>query len=183
SRSGNPIYNVALLLQNFPGMVLSTPHLKGRPTPVDTGGALLDLRFIAEEANGQLSVTCEYRSDRFQSSAIERLLLGLNQCLEVLAGQPDTRVEEIALALDTPREPRVEPANRKTEAEPDLIAIAATFTAEPVQDALQFWIEKMGRPAWLKFPPYNQVFQQLLAPASLVGRNIHGLNVILIRME
>jgi amino acid adenylation domain-containing protein/FkbH-like protein len=180
SRDGYPLYNVAVLLQNFPGMVLSTPHLKGHPIPVDTGAALLDLRFVAEEAGGRLSVTCEYRSDRFQSTTIEWLLLGLNQCLEALAGRPETRVEDIAL---TPPEPKREPPKPQLPAEEDLIAVAATFTAEPVQDALQFWLRELGRAARLEFAPYNQVFQQLLDPASLLGRNIHGLNVVLIRME
>src|ERR1035438_9903031 len=63
------------------------------------------------------------------------------------------------------------------------IAIAATFTAEPVEEALAFWMEEIGRPGSIEFAPYNQVFQQLLDPNSLLGRNRQGINVVLLRVE
>ncbi|HKX63112.1 MAG TPA: HAD-IIIC family phosphatase, partial [Verrucomicrobiae bacterium] len=183
SRAGNPIYNVALLLQNFPPIVLATPHLKGRRTPVDTGAALLDLRFIAEEADKTVSVSCEYRPDRFQGSTIDRLLAGLTLCLETLAGQPATPVGEIKLDPELVAEPRRPEAQRNAGLEANVIAIAGTFTVEPVQDGLQFWLREIGLTARVEFAPYNQVFQQLLDPAGLFGRNAHGLNVVLVRME
>ena len=63
------------------------------------------------------------------------------------------------------------------------IAIAATFTAEPVKEALEFWMEEIGRKGLVEFAPYNQVFQQLLDPNSLLGRNRQGINVVLLRLE
>ena len=63
------------------------------------------------------------------------------------------------------------------------IAIAATFTAEPVEEALAFWIEEIERPGSIEFAPYNQVYQQLLDPNSLLGRNHQGINVVLLRLE
>jgi FkbH-like protein len=61
------------------------------------------------------------------------------------------------------------------------IALAATFTAEPVEPSINFWIEELGLPAKLQFAPYNQIFQQLLDPSSLLARNEGGFNVLLIR--
>src|SRR5436309_2806828 len=63
------------------------------------------------------------------------------------------------------------------------IAIAATFTAEPLADSLSFWSKKLGWNADLAFAPYNQVFQQLLDPTSLLSTNLEGINVILMRPE
>ena len=63
------------------------------------------------------------------------------------------------------------------------IAIAATFTADPVEEALAFWIEEIERPGSIEFAPYNQVYQQLLDPNSLLGRNHQGINVVLLRLE
>ena len=37
--------------------------------------------------------------------------------------------------------------------------------------------------AQIQFAPYNQIFQQLLDPASLSSGNTQGLNVVLVRME
>src|SRR5262249_12110058 len=38
-------------------------------------------------------------------------------------------------------------------------------------------------PAAIEFAPYNQVFQQLLDPRSLLSRNRRGLNIVLLRLE
>ena len=63
------------------------------------------------------------------------------------------------------------------------IVIAATFTAEPIQDSLAFWLEKSGNQAEICFAPYNQVFQQLLDPNSLFQKNTSGINIALLRFE
>ena len=63
------------------------------------------------------------------------------------------------------------------------IAISATFTAEPVSDALQFWLRELDYAYELRFAPFNQVFQQLLDPASLLCLNRDGVNVLLIRFD
>jgi FkbH-like protein len=63
------------------------------------------------------------------------------------------------------------------------IAVTATFTAEPMQEPLEFWMQELGFPCQIEFAPYNQVFQQLLDPASLLARNPVGLNVVLLRLE
>lgn len=67
--------------------------------------------------------------------------------------------------------------------ETQTIAIAATFTAEPIEDALAFWMQELGFSQRLEFAPYNQVFQQLLDPFSLFAQNQQGVNVILLRFE
>ncbi len=63
------------------------------------------------------------------------------------------------------------------------LAITATFTAEPIEESLGFWMQELNIPSNIAFAPYNQVFQQLLDPASLVSTNQHGINVVLVRFE
>ena len=63
------------------------------------------------------------------------------------------------------------------------IALTATFTAEPVAEPLSFWMNELDIPCVVKFGPYDQVFQQLLDPASILSTNQSGLNVVLIRLE
>ena len=63
------------------------------------------------------------------------------------------------------------------------IAIAATFTAEPLADSLRFWIDKLELPVTFQFADYNQVFQQLLDPTSALAGNKNGLNVLLLRLS
>ena len=63
------------------------------------------------------------------------------------------------------------------------IAVAASFTAEPVLGTLAFWMKELGLNAAIEFAPYNQVFQELLNPGSLLSQNHGGMNVILLRPE
>ncbi len=68
-----------------------------------------------------------------------------------------------------------------SQSEVQTIAIAATFTAEPVAASINFWMHELGIPSKIEFAPYNQVFQQLLDPSSLLSRNEQGVNVLLVR--
>ena len=63
------------------------------------------------------------------------------------------------------------------------LAIAASFTAEPLQQALRFLLDEAGLALEVQFAPYNQVFQELLSPTSLLASNVQGANVVLVRCE
>ncbi|HSG38856.1 MAG TPA: HAD-IIIC family phosphatase, partial [Thermoanaerobaculia bacterium] len=63
------------------------------------------------------------------------------------------------------------------------IALSATFTAEPLAEVLELWMKELDLPARVEVAPYHQVFQQLLDPGSLLSRNRHGANVVLVRFE
>ncbi|MEO0836383.1 MAG: FkbM family methyltransferase, partial [Cyanobacteria bacterium J06642_3] len=63
------------------------------------------------------------------------------------------------------------------------IAIAASFTAEPIEDSLSFWMEELNLKSEIEFAPYNQIFQELLNPGSSMSQNRDGVNVILLRLE
>ena len=63
------------------------------------------------------------------------------------------------------------------------IAITATFTAEPLERPLTFWLEELQIPARITFAPYNQVFQQLVDPSSLLATNRTGVNITLVCLE
>jgi FkbH-like protein/FkbM family methyltransferase len=63
------------------------------------------------------------------------------------------------------------------------VVVAATFTAEPVEDSLQFWGDYLEFPVQVSFALYNQVFQELLNPASQMRRNQEGVNVILLNLD
>ena len=65
----------------------------------------------------------------------------------------------------------------------DQILIAATFTAEPLLDTLEYWTGRLGYRASVEFAPYNQVFQQLLDTGSAFRKNGEGVNVVLLQLE
>jgi FkbH-like protein/FkbM family methyltransferase len=70
-----------------------------------------------------------------------------------------------------------------TEKAKKLIAIAATFTAELLEEPLGYWMRELGMQTAIEFAPYNQLFHQLLDPSSLFCENVEGVNVALLRLE
>ena len=63
------------------------------------------------------------------------------------------------------------------------VAIAATFSAEPLLQPLELVLGETGlRPA-LHLAPYHQLFQQLLSATSLLATHEGAANVLLIRLE
>ncbi len=63
------------------------------------------------------------------------------------------------------------------------VVVAATYTAEPIEGPLLFWLDELGFQGRVEFAPYNQILQQLLDPNSEFGRNARGINVVLVRLE
>jgi len=63
------------------------------------------------------------------------------------------------------------------------IAISATFYAEAIRPGLEFWIRELGLGYEVRFAGYNQVFQELLDPGGVFGRNRDGVNVVMVRAE
>ncbi len=63
------------------------------------------------------------------------------------------------------------------------IVVSATFTAEALDPSLNFWLHELGWDYQVRFAPYNQVFQQLLDPASLLARTRNGVCVVMVRWE
>ena len=51
------------------------------------------------------------------------------------------------------------------------LVIASNFTAEPLEDTLNFWGNHFGVQMYIEFAPYNQIFQQLLDTGSGFSRN------------
>jgi FkbH-like protein len=74
------------------------------------------------------------------------------------------------------------PPNSQIQTTPTL-AVAASFTAEPLGETLAFWMNELGLAYDIRFAPYNQLFQQILDPASLLAANRTGINVVLLRFE
>ncbi|MFJ9948568.1 SDR family NAD(P)-dependent oxidoreductase [Kitasatospora sp. NPDC091207] len=63
-----------------------------------------------------------------------------------------------------------------------VLAVAATFTTDPLRPVLEHWIDRLGLGLDVRLTPYGQVFQQLLDPASEFARNRQGCNVVLVRL-
>jgi len=174
----NPIYNVALLVQNYPAFAFRSEQVEARFLPLDTKVAFLDLRFVVTESAGSIVLECEANAELFDRSTAELLLAGFRDALDQMIAEPRRKLDDIRIPDALTKQAQGH-ASQRTQT----IAVAASFTAEPVKPALSFWMKRLGKPATVKFAPFNQIFQQLLDPASLLSGNKHGYNLILLRIE
>jgi amino acid adenylation domain-containing protein/FkbH-like protein len=175
----NPIFNVALLLQNYPRSISFAEDLQGEPFPVNTASTVLDLRFVADEGARSMNLMCEFNADLFNPSTIDDLLSGYRLLMEQFVSAPESPIS--ALVLPERLTAQAQAARARDKRNP--LAIAATFTSEPLEESLSFWMKTLHLPLQPEFAPYNQIFQELLNPDSLFSRNRDGINALLIRLE
>ncbi|MEO7028527.1 MAG: HAD-IIIC family phosphatase, partial [Acidobacteriaceae bacterium] len=173
----NPLFNVALLLQSFPAIAVTGRNFRAEDINFDAQTALLDLRFIATETATGLQVDCEYSTELFESATIDELFASFESVLIQMVDAPETAVAKIGISDDLARRG----AEHRRAKHRQTIAIAANFTAEPVEEALEFWMDELRTPSRIEFAPFDQVFQQLLDPGSLLGGNADGVNIVFIQ--
>ena len=127
---------------------------------------------------GAIVIECEANAELFERSTVDLLLTGFRDVLEQIVGEPTRKLEDFRVP-----DALIQQAQSRSNQTTQTIAVAASFTAEPVKPALRFWMKRLGVPAKIKFAPFNQIFQVLLDPASLLSGNTHGCNIILLRIE
>jgi acyl carrier protein len=174
----NPLFNVALLLQNFPAIARKGRCFEAEHLNLNAEVALLDLRFIAMETGDGLQVTCEYKTQLFKDDTIDTLLNSYSHVLKAIISDPDQPVAAIAL----PDSLLQQAAAARSREQTRVAVIAASFTAEPLEEPLSFLLNKVGMNYRVAFAPYHQLFQQLLDPASLL-RTSDELKIVLARFE
>ena len=163
---GQPLFDSLLVFENYP----SGSQLRG-----ESSLDVIDLRFVGGRTNypltflvlpgSTLQLRLIYDRERFDETTAGHLLDQLRTMLRDISAKPSQPVSSLPLLQAA------------------TLTIAATFTAEPIAESLAFWLHELDLPARVEFAPYNQVFQQLLDPASQLATNRHGLNVALIRCE
>lgn len=122
---------------------------------------------------GQMS----FRPGVFDLDTARELAESFIRILEAVVKRPDTPLASLELSAG------LESRARRVRArhEQQTIAVAATFTAEPVEQPLAWWFDLLGRPSRILFAPYGQVFQELLDPQSSLQR-AEGPVCVLLRL-
>ncbi len=139
----------------------------------------LDLYLNIYEVDEGLQLMLLYNTDIFNADTIEALVNSYCQILEQCVQSKEVRLSDLSLTEELATKAR---AAKDLDRQPS-IAIAATFTSEPVADTLAYWMEQLDLPYQIEFAPYNQVFQQLLSTNSLFAQNQQGINIVLVRLD
>src|ERR1035441_74678 len=97
TKNANPLFNVALMLQNFPLIAFSGRNFQVEFVNFDIQVALLDLRFVALETRDGLQLSCEYKSQLFNRQTIDVLLNAYVAVLQAVSSGPSQAIDAIAL--------------------------------------------------------------------------------------
>jgi thioester reductase-like protein/FkbH-like protein len=163
--SYNPLFQVMFSFLDEPDDDLDMAGVTLSLLPVESGVTDFDLFLAVAWQEGRLIGSLGYNTDLFEAETIRRMRRHFELLLESLVAEPDQKLSEIPLLRQ------------------QTIAVAATFTAEPVEESIAFWMRQLDIPSQVKFAPYNQVLQELLDPRSLLRTNRLGINVVLVRPE
>jgi amino acid adenylation domain-containing protein len=90
-----PIFQVALALQNFPQEKLELPGLTWTPIDVDPGTALFDLTLHLFETSNGLGGLFEYATDLFDRGTIERMAEHFRILLESIVAYPERSIQQV----------------------------------------------------------------------------------------
>ncbi|HEX3043686.1 MAG TPA: amino acid adenylation domain-containing protein, partial [Bacillota bacterium] len=184
--SRNPVFDTMLIFHNefetAPDQEID--GLKFSRYPLNTNTSTLDLKLdLFPLSNGGQLCRIEYNTGLFKAATIQKMFDHFVHILGKVTEEKVWKLSELTLFNETER--RELNAKRKLNAtrEPGLpVAVAATFTAEPITSYLKWWSVRFQEPIEVNFASYNQVFQELLDPGSLLSSNT-GANILLVRFE
>jgi non-ribosomal peptide synthetase component F len=95
--SYNPLFQVALVLQNTPMSALELPGLTISPFPIDTGTVPFDLVLSFSESSTGIEGTLSYSVDLFDRETIQRMVRHLQKLLESVVQDPEQRLSDLSL--------------------------------------------------------------------------------------
>ncbi|MCI5116355.1 MAG: amino acid adenylation domain-containing protein [Candidatus Electrothrix sp. LOE1_4_5] len=187
----SPVFQAVFVLQK--PLFKNSPWLTMDPTVDTFDWAGLEAQgFIIPTAAGRFDLLLEmvdldntlvswlnYNSDLFNADTIAGMVDRFTSFLQGIVQNPEQPMKTLRSTVQGRHNSIVEQAVNQQQ----LLAITATFTAEPLKDSLDFWMQQLGISWGVSFAPYNQVFQQLLDPSSLLAGNQQGSNIVLVRFE
>jgi FkbH-like protein len=128
----------------------------------------LDLFMTVYPDAGEWHGVLEYNLDLFETETVRSLVSAYAEILQTAVANPGLPVAQFAARV--PIKP------------PAYLSIAATFTADPLLETLQFWARELDLPFRAAIAPYNQMLQQLIDPGSCLFSSRNALNVLLVRV-
>jgi acyl-CoA synthetase (AMP-forming)/AMP-acid ligase II/thioesterase domain-containing protein/acyl carrier protein len=151
----------------------------GIPDPMGGEAIAAAIRLANGENATPLSLQ-SWCSQRLRRAAVPEHWFFVSEIPRTARGKVSRDVVRRMLTQDTNAStPKAEP-ERPTSA---AVAIAATFTSDPLIPALRFALQEAGLSLDVRAAPYHQLLQELLSSTSLLATNAGGIDVVVIRFE
>jgi amino acid adenylation domain-containing protein/FkbH-like protein len=127
-----------------------------------TNTSKLDFKVDVITKDNEIGVRLEYNRNLFTAGTIELFLERFNQLLNTIAENPNTLLKDINLVPQQEQSVLEQKRRNQLPVEVPELKIMASFTAEPLQDYLEWWLSQFKLPYELSFGGYHQVFQELM---------------------
>jgi amino acid adenylation domain-containing protein len=101
--SRNPLFQVMFALEKAGGSFRQTGTLHLSPVTIETGVSRVDFSLVFTESSDGLSGSCEYSTDLFDGSSIERLLAHYRVILQAMLVRPAGRISAIEMVTEAER--------------------------------------------------------------------------------
>ncbi|HEV8084266.1 MAG TPA: amino acid adenylation domain-containing protein [Chitinophagaceae bacterium] len=145
--------------------------------------SVLDFKLDIEPSDSLLNFYFSYNSKLYSKERMQAFLDNFVKLLTLVTHEPGKALENYDNLTDEKEGlKKIDDAISAPVNKIMPVNICASFVAEPLQEFLDYWNKEIGLNIDVTFAPYNQVFQQLLNPDSLLNSN-KGLNVLFIRIE
>jgi len=128
-------------MQNFPPKSFMPDSIESAQIPIDLKAALLDLRFEADKPS---KAACWLASTGQNYLRTKRLRTPCVHFPRHRGIDPDARIKIKEIQLTSALETHAAKASNRNAAQ--TIAIAATFTAEPIEESLRYWTKELDFP-------------------------------------
>lgn len=130
-----------------------------------------DITLIIQMFEG-IKIYMNYNSEIFDKETVDTILNQYIKLIELIVEYPKQKVSELNQLT------KIE--HRKKDA--TQIRICSTFTADNLCTYIESWANIMDLNLNIKVAPYNQVFQSILNPSSILNE-VAGINIYFIRFE
>ncbi len=182
----NPLFDTMLIYHNELNFntTINIEGLSFLKVEFNKQTSKLDFKFdVFPSKDGSLNFYLEYNTGLYKRESMERFGEQYGLLLEKCIGNSGLNMSDIDIFTETEK---ISIKEKREAINKDIsitkLAVAATFTAEPIEEYVKWWCEKHKHKVELSFAQYNQVFQELLDENSIISRN-NGINLLMVRFE
>lgn len=138
--------------------------------------SVLDFKLDVIPEEGKLNFYLSYNSKLFTKKRMSGFLDEFIETLNTAVKEPD----DYLTAFFKQGNETSFASGKETQAFP--VNVCSSFVIEPVREYMEYWSKEFELNTKISIAPYNQMFQQLLNPDSLLNSS-KGLNILFIRPE
>jgi len=167
--SRNPLFDAALIVQNFEEAHFSIPGLTLTPHDSDYGVSKFDIALVAEETNQRIKLTFVYATELFKKETVRRFAGCFRNILAAVMKDPEIPLSEIAI-IPAAEQHRI--LHEFNEIHPGYAPFPGSTGKENLVSLLEAQVERTPEKTALVFGDRRITYRQLNEMANGIATGI-----------